>query len=232
VRRGVGVSGVTAGMAGAIALLILAYGNAAAVNSRPPTRQWRASGARDPKAQELAGALKACKKEKSKSKRKACEAKAKRLYGATTSPEPPPACVPIKEGGRLKSGETVEVRVGEAVSVGLIEPEGYTEGQRATQPGRLVEPRFAEGFPWAPFRSSDTRVLRSAPFCAHRIEGQTLPTRTAGFRAMHPGTAEIQAPLTPSWQAVNPAAYDATPEHPIRLEPLQGFHITVIVLPP
>lgn len=221
-RRGGRVPGVTAGMIAGLALLVSvpAYGNAAAVNSKAP----------GPKAQKLASALKACKKEKTKSKRMACEAKAKRLYGATTSPEPPPACVPIKEGG-LKSGETVEVQIGEAVSVGLIEPEGYTEGQRATQPGRLVEPRFAEGFPWAPFRSSDTRVLRSAPFCAHRIEGQTLPTRTAAFRAMHPGTAEIQAPLTPSWQAVNPAAYEATPEDPIRLEPLQGFHVTVIVLP-
>ena len=63
---------------------VLAYGSTAAV-SRTTTAGYRATAAkkRATKAEKLAKALKACKKDKTKSKRKACETKANKLYGKT-----------------------------------------------------------------------------------------------------------------------------------------------------
>ena len=171
------------------------------------------------KAQKLAGALRTCQKDKAKSKRKACEANAKKRRGTTTSQRPPPACVPVEGGVLAGQGHTVEVRVGEAVQVGLVEPEAYTARD------------FPGGFPWSSPQSSDTRVLSAAPFCPHRIEGSSLPERSAGFRAEHPGTAEIRAPLVTPWQTLNPDAYGETTERRTRLEPLEAFRATVIVLP-
>lgn len=132
-----------------------------------------------------------------------------------------PARLRTHEGGIfVESGETVQVHVGKAVRVNLVEPEAYTARE------------FPRGFPWSSPQSSNMRVLSRAPFCPQRIEGQTLPERPAGFRAERPGTAEIQAPLVASWQALNPEAYAETPERLLRLEPLEAFRATVTVLPP
>jgi mono/diheme cytochrome c family protein len=65
----------------AVALALVEYGSAAAVTKVAQTRVVAAAAKKqETKAQKLAKALKACKKDKSKSKRKACEKAAKNKY--------------------------------------------------------------------------------------------------------------------------------------------------------
>jgi hypothetical protein len=121
-------------------------------------------------------------------------------------------CVGIEQGLFVGEGKTVHVSVGAVVRVNLVEPEGYLS--RGTPP---------RGFPWSSPRSSNAKVLSRAPYCPHRPFRSSLPESPASFRAMHAGTAEIQAPLVASWRSLSPEALGG-------LTPPQAFRATVIVM--
>lgn len=78
-------TGSTSGVAPHIAATAAAFESAA-----PRAGETRAKAKKLTKAQKLAKALKACRRKKPKSKRKACEVKAKKLYGKREAPNKVP----------------------------------------------------------------------------------------------------------------------------------------------
>jgi hypothetical protein len=138
-------------------------------------------------------------------------ASAKRPYGQTPSPKPALACVPLLRGTEVEPGKTVRVRVGELVRVTVIEAEGYKSIDRE--------------FPWSPARSSNSKVLRRVPSCPREHLHLSLRNSPSSFRAIHPGTVEIRAPVVASWRALPPEAFEKGLERP------EPFRATVIILP-
>ena len=95
-------------------------------------------------------------------------------------------CVRERQPGGTEpgSGEHVHVGVGTIVYVEQVEDEEQME--------------IASRFPWLPARSSDPQILREVPLCS-RAGSYSLPVARIAFRAVHPGTATILAPLAPAW---------------------------------
>lgn len=140
---------------------------------------------------------------------------------AWTAPPPQP---PPFEGllTNRSNGETVEVRVGETLTVRFSQQElaGKPAEQAAGISQTSSEPELRGTIPWSSPQSSDTYVLDSEPFCQlPEVWAEPPPAVVqAGFRAEHPGIAEIRAPLSASLQP---------PDRPSS----QAFRATVIVRP-
>lgn len=119
------------------------------------------------------------------------------------------ACLlaPVKLGGHaVGSGQTVRVPVGAVVYVELAESEKYLNGS------------LPRSFPWSTPVSSSPSILRPVALCrAPRVS--TLPVRVSAFRASHPGTVRVAAPLAGAWRALAPA----------RRRGLHAYAATVIV---
>ncbi len=111
--------GVMLAVGVAVALALTEYGSAGAL--APATRVVSAAAKKkETKAQKLAKALRACKKDRPKSKRKACEKKAGKLYGAKK---------PSGGKPRSKTGTgTTGTGTGTTATTGTGATEGATTG--------------------------------------------------------------------------------------------------------
>jgi len=110
-----------------------------------------------------------------------------------------------------EDGATLTVQVGTVVYVELVEAEKYLSWPAGTKPPPAV-------FPWAAAHSSDPSMLERVALCPSR-ETYTLPVVIYAFRALHPGTATLTAPIAPAWKRAKPA----------RRRGLHPYHATVIV---
>lgn len=110
-----------------------------------------------------------------------------------------------------QSGATLPVKVGAVVYVELVEAEKY----QSWPAGGTPPPR---SFPWAAARSSDSRVARRLALCPSS-GASTLPIVDYAFRALHPGTATLTAPIAAAWERAKPE----------RRRGLHPYHATVIV---
>jgi hypothetical protein len=102
----------------------------------------------------------------------------------------PHSCVTVPETipdtSLLTNGTQLTVRVSAIVYVELVESASYPAGP---------------GFPWLTPRSSDPSVLAPVHLCT-RTGASSLALTVTGFRAIHPGTATLNAPLTPRWRSI------------------------------
>lgn len=93
---------------------------------------------------------------------------------------------PISSASLITNGTKLTVRVGAIVYVVLVQSASYTAGP---------------GFPWLTPRSSDLTVFAPLHLCK-RTGASSLPLSVTGFRAVHPGTATLTAPLAPPWRSL------------------------------
>ena len=107
------------------------------------------------------------------------------------------ACVSVPQtipnASLVTSGSKLTVHVGATVYVVLVEPASSTD---------------APGFPWLTPTASDPTVLTPVRLCK-RVRASSLPLSVTGFRAVHPGTAILNARLAPRWRSLKTTLRDS-----------------------